>query len=357
MLAPLWMVNLSFPTVWAQMLISSPYRNVCRHALLSDNDIVLEHSFHRAHWYFSSSWNGDLFLLKSTPNIKTLPGGSLLLISLSPQPSQTGLYCCLDDNTARIAEDEIDFQYVTTLRITHKILGPKPLENETLSLSGKVHIFAQWEPWQDRNHCGKPGEHSRLGYCYMEMALERHMACWLYLRNCLRPDLQVEAYLFPCDSAKETNQPYFVYDFHQLSQFTRDRWLTCSLASIYRPVHWEANNTVVTWQCQLSGRNFGTSLNPSTSGRLLRVFRTATYRGFMEQELLAQFNPRPNPEMLWTQNGKLGAQGQQPEKAGSVLKGLKLMLLMGTALALVGPLLKVLHHAQGKKSNCLLLVR
>lgn len=120
-------------------------------------------------------------LLSSVPNIKKLPGGSLQLTN--PQPSQTGLYHCEDNDSALLVEYEIDFQDVPTLHIMHKGLGQKPLQNETLSLGGKELIFTHWDPRQDCNRCGEPGERKRLGYCYIEEPLEKPMPCWLYLQE------------------------------------------------------------------------------------------------------------------------------------------------------------------------------
>nr|XP_015105731.1 LOW QUALITY PROTEIN: protein FAM187B-like [Vicugna pacos] len=238
MLATLWLLSLSVPTLWAQVLISCAYKSFCQRGLVSGNDVVLQCDHPGARWYFSSLQGEDPLLLSSTPDIKKLPGGSLQLTN--PQPSQTGLYHCQDNNSALVVEYEVDFQDVTALHITHRDLGQNPLKNETLSLGGKELIFTHWEPWQDCNRCGGPGERKRLGYCYIEEPLEAPMPCWLYLGaekvqySRMRPELQVEACLTPCDHIKEINQPYFVFDIPQLGKLTNTMWLTCPLASIYR---------------------------------------------------------------------------------------------------------------------------
>ncbi|XP_015975210.1 protein FAM187B-like [Rousettus aegyptiacus] len=237
MLATLLLLSLSLPTLWTQILISCAYKSLCQQALLSGNDVVLQCDHPKALWYYSSILEEEPLLVSSMPNIKKLPGGSLQLTN--PQPSQTGLYHCQDNDSALVVDYELDFQDVTTLHITHKDLGQKPLQNETLKLGTSVLIFTQWEPWQDCNHCGKPGERKRLGYCYIEEPPEKPMPCWLYLRvekvqySRMRPEMQVEACLVPCDHLKEINQPYFIFDIYQLGKLT-NIWLTCPLASIYR---------------------------------------------------------------------------------------------------------------------------
>ncbi|XP_057566825.1 protein FAM187B-like [Hippopotamus amphibius kiboko] len=237
MLATLWLISLSLPTLWAQVLVSCAYKSLCQQALLSGNDVVLQCNYLKALWYFSSILGEDPLLLSSVPNIKKLPGGSLQLTN--PQPSQTGLYHCEDNDSALLVEYEIDFQDVTTLHITHKGLGQNSLPNETLSLGGKELIFTHWEPWQDCNRCGEPGERKRLGYCYIEESEEKPMPCWLYPQeekvqySRMQPEMQVEACLIPCNHIKETNQPFFAFDISQLGKLT-NMWLTCPLASIYR---------------------------------------------------------------------------------------------------------------------------
>ncbi|XP_025865738.2 protein FAM187B-like [Vulpes vulpes] len=238
MLATLWLLSLSLPILWAYTLISCAYKSLCQQALVSGNDVVLQCDYPKAFWYFSSILGEEPLLLASMPHVKKLPGGSLQLTN--PQPSQTGLYHCQDNDSALVVEYEIDFQDVSTLHITHKDLGQKPLQNETLGLSGHVLIFTRWEPWQDCNRCGEPGERKRLGYCYVKEHLEKPMPCWLYLRtkkarySRMRPELQVEACLVPCNHVKEIDQPYFIFDIYQLGKLTNNMWLTCPLASIYR---------------------------------------------------------------------------------------------------------------------------
>ncbi|KAM6223701.1 protein FAM187B-like [Rhynchocyon petersi] len=220
------------------MLIRCAYKSLCQRALLSGNDVVLQCDHPKALWYFSSILEEESLLLSSVSNVKKLPGGAVQLIN--PQPSQTGLYSCEDNDGSLVVEYEIDFQDITALHITHKGLGQEPLKNETLNLDGKVVVFTHWEPWQDCSRCGEPGEHKRLGYCYIEEPQEKPMPCKLYLGNekvqysRMRPELQVEACLVPYNHPKEIHQPYFVFDIYQPGKLTNDMWLTCPLASIYR---------------------------------------------------------------------------------------------------------------------------
>ncbi|ELR56116.1 protein FAM187B [Bos mutus] len=238
MLTILWMLSLFLPASCAQILVTCAYKSLCQQALLSGNDVVLQCDHLQAYWYFSSFQGEAPFLVSSLPNIKKLPGGSLQLNK--PQPSQTGLYRCEDNNTALVVEYEIDFQDVTMLHITHKGLGQNPLQNQSLSLGRKEIIFTHWEPWQDCNRCGVPGERKRLGYCYIQESLENPVPCWLYLgdeklwSSRLQPEMQVEACLVPCNHSKEIIQPFFTFDISKLGQSTSNMQLTCPLASIYR---------------------------------------------------------------------------------------------------------------------------
>ncbi|KAJ1072702.1 hypothetical protein K5549_011928 [Capra hircus] len=238
MLTILWLLSLFLPASCAQLLVTCAYKGLCQQALLSGNDVVLQCDHLQAYWYFSSFQGEDLFLVSSLPNIKKLPGGSLQLNK--PQPSQTGLYRCEDNNTALVVEYEIDFQDVTMLHITHKGLGQNPLQNQSLSLGREEMVFTHWEPWQDCNRCGVPGERKRLGYCYIQESLENPMPCWLYLgdekvwSSRLRPEMQVEACLVPCNESEELIQPFFTSDISKLGQSTNNVQLTCPLASIYR---------------------------------------------------------------------------------------------------------------------------
>ncbi|XP_076988251.1 protein FAM187B isoform X2 [Tamandua tetradactyla] len=369
MLATVGLFSISLPILGAQILINCAHKSLCQEALLSGNDVVLQCGHPRAVWFFSSMLGEDAFPLSSMPNIKELPGGSLQLTN--PQPSQTGLYRCQDENGIFLLEYEIDFQDATTLHITHRGLAQEPLENETLSLGGTELIFTRWEPWQDCNRCGGPGERKRLGYCYIEEPQEGIMPCWLQLREVaerssrMRPELQVEACFVPCDHIKETNQPFFIFDIdHQLGKLTNNIWLTCPLASIYRPIHWEANGTLLTWQSQLSGQDFSTVLDPTNGGRRLQIFQPAIYKCFVQQELMARFNPLTPPEVWEAQRREDAAWQRQQEageaphgKAESVLEGLKLLLLVATVLALTGVLLKLRRPSRRRRSDQVLLVK
>ncbi|CAK7301241.1 Protein FAM187B [Vulpes lagopus] len=137
------------------------------------------------------------------------------------------------------------------------------------------------------------------------------------------------------------------------------------LVLLCRPILWEANDMPLTWQGQLSNQDLNTVLEPANGGRQLRVFQPAIYKCFVQQELMARFNPRPFPdvpEALREEEAgrQQGAREASKGKAGPVLKGLKLTLLVGIVLGLLGLLgllLKFFHHSQGKRSDQVLLVK
>ncbi|XP_062966860.1 protein FAM187B [Cynocephalus volans] len=368
MLTTLWLLlGFAAPVLGHYISISCPSGRQCRQALLSGNDIVLRCNSSGAQWYFYFMQGKDEWPtnLTSVSNIKIMPEGSIVV--RNPLPSQTGFYLCWNKNDTQVLQYEIDFQDVTTLHITHKGLGQKPLKNETLHLGGEELIFTRWEPWQDCNRCGEPGERKRLGYCYIEEPLEEPMPCWLYMgevkvwSNRMRPEMQVEDCHVQCKDTIPFGTDFITFDNFKLDEESESAWLTCPLGSIYRPVLWEANNTPLTWQGQLSGQDISTFLDPSTGGRQLQIFQPTIYRCFVQQELMAQFNAMTSPEVL---EAKRRAEAQQWKaeqslqgKADSVVKGLKLMLPLVTVLALVGLLLKFHRPSQGKKRNRMLLVK
>ncbi|KAM8964476.1 protein FAM187B isoform 1-T1 [Lycaon pictus] len=360
------LLNLATPLLGFYPSFSCPSEKQCQTALLSDNDIFLLCNSSGAQWNFffmnnRANWPNKV---SSVSNIEIIPGTGILI--RSPLPSQTGFYHCQDENGIQVVQYEVDFQDVSTLHITHKGLGQKPLQNETLSLGGEELIFTRWEPWQDCNRCGEPGERKRLGYCYIEEPLQKPVPCWLYLGDLkmwstrLRPEMQVETCHVPC---KTSTLDFITFDNFEISEESESVWLTCPLGSIYRPIFWEANDMPLTWQGQLSNQDLNTVLEPANGGRQLQVFQPAIYKCFVQQELMARFNPRPFPDVpealreeeAGRQQG--AAREASKGKAGPVLKGLKLTLLVGIILGLLGLLLKFFHHSQGKRSDQVLLVK
>lgn len=240
MLTTLWLLLcFALPVHESPFPISCPNHKHCQLALLSNNDIILHCNAPGAQWQFltplKTTWANN-----STTNLNmvTMLNGNLLI--KNPLPSHTGIYNCNDKDGKKVMRYEIDFQDVVTLHITHKDLDQKPLQNESLSLSSKQFVFTHWEPWQDCNRCGEPGERKRLGYCYIQESLENSVPCWLYLgdeklwSSRLQPEMQVEACLVPCNHSKEIIQPFFTFDISKLGQSTNNMQLTCPLASIYR---------------------------------------------------------------------------------------------------------------------------
>ncbi|EGW07232.1 Protein FAM187B [Cricetulus griseus] len=136
--------------------------------------------------------------------------------------------------------------------------------------------------------------------------------------------------------------------------------LECSSYKADWPVHWEANNTALTWQKQLSEKYVSTFMDPLCTGQQLRVVQPAIYRCFVEQELIAQFNPANPDNIMEFERRSKGKEWsrKQPGKADSVLRGLKLMLLMLSVLVVGAFLCKVVFRpSQGKKRNQVLLVK
>ncbi|XP_012506991.1 PREDICTED: protein FAM187B [Propithecus coquereli] len=362
------LLSFAVPVLGVYLSISCPGGKQCQRALLSGNDILLHCNSSGARWHYflAHSWDQPPSKVSGFSNIEITPKGSLII--REPLPSQTGVYCCLNENGTQVVQYEIDFQDVATLHITHTGLGQQPLQNETLYPDGKELIFTRWEPWQDCNRCGGPGERKRLGYCYVGEPLEEPTPCWLYLKEVevwssrMRPELQVEACDTPCFDGEPLGVGYITFDDFQLKEESESVWLSCPLASIYRPVIWEADETPLTWQRQLSGRADDTFLDPSTGGRQLQVFQPAVYRCFVQQELMAQFNPRPGPEVLEAQEEESEAQpreagGGRRRRAHPVLTGLKLALLAGAVLALAGLLLRCRRPSRGSRRDWVVLVK
>ncbi|KAM6223700.1 protein FAM187B-like [Rhynchocyon petersi] len=340
------LLSFALPTLGFHFSISCPTHQRCQRALLSGNDVLLRCNSSGAQWHLllqeESSWSTNIATIS---NIHMMPEGDILI--RSPLPQQTGLYRCLDKNGSQLVQYEIDFQDATTLHVTHKDLGQEPLQNETLNLGGLVLVFTHWEPWQDCNRCGGPGERRRLGYCYIKEPLEEPTPCWLYLQEMkiqvsrLKPELQIETCFQQCNSSKGVRVEYATFDSFTLDEESESVWLTCPLGSIYRPIMWEANNSPLTWQGQLSGQDYSTVLDPASGGGRLQIFQPAVYTCFVQQELIARFNPTSTPEVLEAHRGERMRPEHKAEeawwgKADSVLKGLKLMLLVGTVLALMG---------------------
>ncbi|KAG8524375.1 Protein FAM187B [Galemys pyrenaicus] len=422
MLIALWLLlSCALPVLPFLASISCPPGGQCQTALLSDNDILLHCNLSGAQWFYlflqdGTGWSSNL---TRAPNLAPTPEGLLIR---SPLPSQTGFYQCSGGSANSSVLYGIDFQDASTLHVTHRGLGQEPLQNESLSLGSQEFIFTRWEPWQDCNHCQKPGERKRLGYCYVQDPLAaKPVPCWLYVgvlklwSSRLRPEMQVEACHLQCQAL---HVKYVVFDNFELSDESESVWLTCPVGSIYRPggcglvrlsdeesglktqglplskgqtrgtlstlplsratccldtvpppgtaanlvlcrpVIWEANSVPLTWQGQLSGQDSSTVLDPSSGGRRLQIFQPAIYKCFVQQELVARFNPKPNPEILAIQTEEAEAQeATHRGKAGSVLRGLKLMLLLGAALGLFLVLFRFLRPSQDKTGERVLLVQ
>lgn len=129
-----------------------------------------------------------------------------------------------------------------------------------------------------------------------------------------------------------------------------------------RPVLWEANNLSLTWKDQLSGKSISTIMDSSNGGSWLQVFQSAIYRCFVQQELMAQFNSKVSVDPLKflvpeKSKQQLEAEKTRKENANSVLKGLMVMMLVGTVLIVLGCLFKQFCFSQSRKRNKMFLVK
>ncbi|XP_051063255.1 protein FAM187B isoform X1 [Phodopus roborovskii] len=365
MITILWtLLSFSLHVLGFHLSIRCPQAKECQLALLSNNDVLLECGVSEARWFFFGiEANGNPASLSSISNVREDPEGSLLI--QNPSFFNTGLYKCQDKNGTQVTGYKIDFQDITKLHITHRSLDQEPLKNESLNLGHREAVYTQWEPWQGCSNCESPGERKRLGFCYIKEPLEEPVPCGIYLGNAktffprVRPEMQLEACYELC-RGDLTGGDYVIFDNFRLIEETESTWLTCPLASIYRPVHWEVNDTALTWQNQLSGEYISSFMDPLSGGQQLKIFQPAIYRCFVEQELIAQFNPTGPEEMLEAE-GQFKGQGwsrTQPGKADSVLRCLKLMLLMLSILVVGGLLCKVgFRPARSKKRDQVLLVK
>ncbi|XP_040591459.1 protein FAM187B isoform X1 [Mesocricetus auratus] len=366
MITILWaLLSLALPVSGLRLPIRCPQARECQLALLSNNDVLLECNGSEVDWFFfGMNTDEEPFNASSISNIQQNPEGGLLI--QNPSFLNTGLYRCRDRNGTQVTGYKIDFQDITNLYISHIDLDQEPLKNETLSLGHGEVVYTQWEPWQRCSNCASPGERKRLGFCYIKEPLEEPVPCGLYLGDTktffarVRPEMQVEACYEMCRGAL-TGGDYVIFDNFRFTEGSEPTWLTCPLASIYRPVHWEVNDTAITWQNQLSGEYVSSFMDPLSGGQQLKVFQPAIYRCFVEQELIAQFNPTDPEDELRESERQSKGQGwfrTQPGKADSVLRGLKLMLLTLSLLVVGGLLCKVVFRpVRGKKRNQVLLVK
>ncbi|XP_075814142.1 protein FAM187B-like [Microtus pennsylvanicus] len=370
MLTILWtLLNFALPVLGLHLPVTCPQDKECQLALLSNNDVLLECSVSKARWFFFGLDIDDKPV--SVSGISSDPESHLLI--QNPSPFSTGLYECQDENGTRVTGYKIDFQDVTRLHVTHLDLNQEPLINDTLNLGHGEILYTRWEPWQECNNCQNPGElkrlgeRKRLGYCYVKEPLEEPVPCGIYLGDTkalydrVRPEMQVEVCYEMCQDHMFGGD-YVIFDSFRLTEESESTQIFCPFASIYRPVHWEANDTALTWQDQLSGKVTGSLMDPISGGQQLQIFQPAIYRCFVEQELIAQFSPTASVELLEAERQTKG-QGRwqhraQLGKADSVLRGLKLMLLMVSFLVVGGLLCKVVFRpTRGKKRNLVLLVK
>lgn len=241
MLTTVWLLlSLGVPLLGFYTPVSCPQGQKCQLALLSDHDVLLECP-NGKHWKYYSLTSKEVRILDSSTisNIEITSWGNLVINK--PLPSQSGFYHCWQENVTQVTQFEIDFQNINFLHVTHKNLDTTALLNESLHLGAKQVMFTRWEPWQDCDRCGVPGERKRLGYCYVDEPLEDPIPCGLYLGESLgwlsrmQPELQIEACFVECDKKKpfslfgSVTFDNFIFNEEQESLF-----LSCPLTSIYR---------------------------------------------------------------------------------------------------------------------------
>ncbi|XP_078276638.1 protein FAM187B-like [Rhinoraja longicauda] len=106
-----------------------------------------------------------------------LRGGSFILSRA--RTSDTGLYLCKSGCTT-LAAYQVDVQDSSLLHVSHRGLGQSTLSNQTLKLSlgsgpgtrRMVRLYTRWGPWQDCDRCGAMGEQKRLGFCFATLSGE-----------------------------------------------------------------------------------------------------------------------------------------------------------------------------------------
>ncbi|XP_042124565.1 protein FAM187B isoform X3 [Peromyscus maniculatus bairdii] len=145
--------------------------------------------------------------------------------------------------------------------------------------------------------------------------------------------------------------------FHQLCPWSLvPGFFTVNLCWASRPVRWEANSIPLTWREQLSGQDLSSFMDLYSGGRQLQIFQPAVYRCFVQQELIAQFNPIASVDLLGAESQSKRPGQRQFGKADPVLRGLQLVLLMVSVLVVGGLLCKVVFRPiQGKKNQVLLV--
>lgn len=237
MLTILWLLlSLAQPALGFYRILCPPGKR-CQKALLSGNDIILSCNFSEPQWSFNflpggAGWSHNF---SAASNMQVMSNGQLLI--QNPSPSQTGFYRCQDGRSKAESQYELDFQDVGSANVIHSSLNQKPLQNHTLQRGNKILIFTRWDPWQDCNHCGEPGERKRLGFCFIQELPAAPVPCWLYTGKSkvwssrLRPEVQVEACSAACRTARVSN---VVFDSYQFDERTDSAWLSCPLGSLYR---------------------------------------------------------------------------------------------------------------------------
>ncbi|XP_067831531.1 protein FAM187B-like [Heptranchias perlo] len=244
------------------------------------------------------------------------------LLIRSPSLYDSGLYICkVADKT--LAYYEADIQDIDTVHLSGKSIGVSALPNRNLEL-GRRHLemFTLWNAWEDCDRCDLPGERRRLGFCYARLRDVDEMAvpCGLMVfeegQSLPRrgPELSLEPCYVPCstDSAYGSevhrhelpgrhfmwlNDPRVLLFETYLVNINDNVTFRCPEASIYTPVSWQRNSSVVT-RLKLSKDLSSThSLDEATGGsaysiRKVQMADEGVYKCFVYEKLAASFHLR-----------------------------------------------------------------
>uniref|UniRef100_A0A8C4T9Y4 Ig-like domain-containing protein n=1 Tax=Erpetoichthys calabaricus TaxID=27687 RepID=A0A8C4T9Y4_ERPCA len=262
----------------------------CQLALASHNPVFLDCPSAQ---HSSISWH---FLNLSVENSSFVPfinssgliEGDLKL--KDPQTSDSGIFLCQDGDRL-LAYFETDFQDALQLHVSHAVLdqNTRPLEMVALDDGRELEMYTHWSGWQACDRCDAEGERRRLGFCYarllrgsdvpgepeplpcglMRVKLGAHSVPALSRG----PELRIETCMETCRGVPaagiDKEIPILLKDTF-LAQLREPVELRCPRASVYNPVYWKRDDTILTL-LQLLTLNGTHSLDRVTGGAIYRI--------------------------------------------------------------------------------------